>query len=266
MEKAHYLWLQVANVAALVLVLMMNFFIDWLPVNGVNTAQVSDSYPNLFTPPGYVFAIWGIIYMMALLFVAYQVRPSQMSASYLGKVGWLYLGSAFINIAWLMVFHYSYGVPVLYLVSTTLLVLLLLDLITIYRRLGIGGSEAAHKELKLAVHIPMSLYLGWISVATIAGVASAINVVVPGIPVETQSIGTVIMLFVALALALYMLWSRRDLAFGAVVIWAVAGISLKQASNPMISMVALIVLTVAAFAVLIFPSFRKIKLLSYYTS
>ena len=123
-----------------------------------------------------------------------------------------------------------------------------------------------NREFKLAVHVPMSLYLGWISVATIAGIASVINAVIPGIPVEIQSTGTAIMLFVALGLTLYMLWDRRDLAFGAVVIWAVAGISLKQADNPIISMAALIVLAVAAAAVLIFPNVRKIRLLSYYTS
>ncbi len=266
MEKANYLWFQVANVVALILVLLMNFLIDWLPVNGVYTAQVSDSYPNMFTPPGYVFAIWGVIYIMALIFAAYQARPGQMSSPYLRKIGWLYLGSAVINVAWLVVFHYSYGAPVLYLVSTALLILLLADLITLYRRLDIGGKEVPKREFKLAVHAPMSLYLGWISVATIAGVASAINVIVPGISLEAQSIGAAAMLFIALAITLYMLWVRRDLAFGVVVIWAVAGISLKQADNPIISMAALIVLAVGAAAVIVFPSVRKIKLLSYYMS
>jgi hypothetical protein len=189
-----------------------------------------------------------------------------MSSLYIGKIGWLYLGSALLNSSWLIVFHYSYGIPLLYLVSTALLVLLLVDLATIYLRLDIGGSEVPHREFKLAVHVPMSLYLGWISVATIAGIASAINAVIPGISVEIQSIGTAIMLFATMGLTLYMLWARRDLAFGAVVIWAVAGISLKQADNPIISIAALIVLAVAAFAVLIFPSVRRIRLLSYYTS
>ena len=266
MERAHYLWFQIGNFVAFLIVLVMNFLIDKLPVNGVYTAQVSDSYPNLFTPSGYVFAIWGVIYLMALLFVAYQIRPSQMSSPYIGKIGWLYLGSALLNSSWLIVFHYSYGIPLLYLVSTALLVLLIVDLATIYRRLDIGGSEVPHREFKLAVHVPMSLYLGWISVATIAGIASAINAVIPGISVEIQSIVTAIMLFATLGLTLYMLWARRDLAFGAVVIWAVAGISLKQADNPIISIAALIVLAVAAFAVLIFPSVRRIRLLSYYTS
>jgi hypothetical protein len=178
----------------------------------------------------------------------------------------LLLGSALLNSSWLVVFHYSYGVPALYLVSTALLVLLLVDLVTIYQKLDIGGSDLPHRELKIAVHAPMSLYLGWITVATLAGVASAINVVFPEIPLVIQSIEVAAMLFVALALALYMLWVKRDLAFGAVIIWAVAGISLKQADNPIISMVSLIVLAVAAGAVLFFPSVRKIRLLNYYTS
>lgn len=54
---------------------VINFFIDLIPVNSVNIAVVSDSYPKLFTPPGYVFAIWGVTYVIAIVFMVYQVRP-----------------------------------------------------------------------------------------------------------------------------------------------------------------------------------------------
>jgi hypothetical protein len=50
---------QTVNVVSVVAVLIMNTLVNVLPLNGVTTAQVSDSYPNLFTPPGYVFSIWG---------------------------------------------------------------------------------------------------------------------------------------------------------------------------------------------------------------
>jgi hypothetical protein len=98
MENRDFRLLQIANVAAVVLAVAWNALVNILPLNGVNTAVVSDSYPNLFTPPGYVFAIWGVIYVLAAVFAAYQLRPSQRSADYLGKIGWLYLAGAVINV------------------------------------------------------------------------------------------------------------------------------------------------------------------------
>ena len=100
--------LQASNVVAVVAVLVMNSLVNILPLNGVTTAQVSDSYPNLFTPPGYVFSIWGVIYSLAVVFMFYQARPSERSQAYLGQLNFLYLVSALANVSWLFVFQYSY--------------------------------------------------------------------------------------------------------------------------------------------------------------
>jgi len=265
MEKKGYNVLQFANVAAIVLALGVNFLANWLPINGVNTGQVSDSYPNLFTPPGYIFAIWGIISALAMVFAAYPVRGSQRDAPYLTQIGWLYLASAAINAAWIFIFHYSYGNPPLYLVSTLLLLLLLGDLLLIYRRLRIG-VEKAIRNVKLCVHLPMSVYVGWISVASIAGLASAINVIMPGIPLATQATATALMLVVALALTCVMLWLYRDMVFALVVIWAVSGIAAKQAGIHVINLTALAVIGVAAVALLAIPVIKKQNWAEYYFS
>ncbi|MCX6649653.1 MAG: hypothetical protein NTV61_09765 [Candidatus Bathyarchaeota archaeon] len=265
MENRDIRLFQIANVAAVGLALVMNFLIDWVPVNGVNTAQVSDSYPNLFTPPGYIFAIWVVIYTLAIVFAAYQARPSQRSEHYIASIGWLYLVSALINIIWLIVFHYSYGAPALYLVSTLLLLLLLGDLLLIYRRLDVGGVDVSH-GVKLCVHIPISIYVGWISVASIAGIASAINAVAPGIPVETQAAATAAMLVVVLGLTSYMLWFRRDMVFALVIVWAAYGISTKQAGTPIIYLTALAVAALTVAAILLTPFIRKVNWIKYYFS
>jgi hypothetical protein len=265
MENRDFRLLQIANVAAVVLAIAWNALVNILPLNGVNTAVVSDSYPNLFTPPGYVFAIWGVIYVLAAVFAAYQLRPSQRSADYLGKIGWLYLAGAVINVIWLVFFHYSYGAPTLYLVSTVLLLLLLVDLLFIYRRLDVGGAVVP-RGVKLCVHVPMSIYLGWISVASIAGLASAINVVSPELSVGTQAAATAAMLVVALALAGVMLWLRRDIVFALVVLWAVSGISVKQADIPLIYLTTLAVMGLAFAALLLTPVIRKMNWVKYYLS
>jgi hypothetical protein len=265
MDKGGYNGYQIANVAAIALALVVNFLANWLPINGVNTGQVADSYPNLFTPPGYIFAIWGIIYALAIAFAAYQVRASQRNAPYLPKIGWLYLTSAVINTAWILVFHYSYGNPSLYLLSTLLLLLLLGNLLLIYHRLYIGG-EAVTRNVKLCIHIPISIYVGWISVASIAGLASAFNILLPGMPTATQAILTAAMLVVALTLTCFMLWLYRDLIFALVMVWAVSGIAAKQADIPVINLTALAVIVVAALALLAIPIVKKIDLVEYYLS
>jgi hypothetical protein len=98
MEEIDFRSLQYANVVAVVLAIAWNSLVNILPLNNVNTGFVSDSYPNLFTPPGYVFAIWGVIYTLAIIFMVYQVRPSQRCADYLWKIGRLYLVSSLINV------------------------------------------------------------------------------------------------------------------------------------------------------------------------
>ena len=265
MEKEDFHLFQYANVAAVLLTIAWNFIVNILPLNNVTTGIVSDSYPNLFTPAGYVFSLWGVIYILAIIFMVYQVRQSERRAAYLGKIGWLYLVSAIINVIWLVFFHYSYGNTTLHFASTGILIVLLADLLLIYIRLGIGG-DAVSRRLKLAIHVPISIYLGWISVASIAGIASAINSAVPGISLDTQATFTAAMLVVAFALTGLVLWMRRDIVFALVVIWAVIGISTKQAAIPIISNTALAVTVLTVVVILVIQIIKKKNLTQYYLS
>ncbi len=257
--------MQASNLAAVLVTIAWNAAVNILPLNGVNTGVVSDSYPNLFTPPGYVFAIWGAIYALAVVFALYQARPSQRGSEYLHRIGWLYAVGAAINVVWLVLFHYSYGFTPLYIASTLLLLLLLTDLLGIYVKLGVGVGPTP-RGVKLAVHVPISIYLGWISVASIAAVASAINAVSPGVPMGTQIAATAAMLIVALALTVAMLWVRRDIVFALVVVWAVTGISVKQAGLPVIYITATAVAALATAAILLVPPIRRMNWLSYYST
>ncbi len=221
------IYYQIANSVAVILTIIMNALANILPFNEVTTGQVSDSYPTLFTPPGYVFSIWGIIYLLSIVFLIYQIRPSQRKNNYLKEIGLSYLVSAIMNISWLFAFHYSYGVSSIYFASVLILLLLLLVLIRIYVKLRVGDSRVPFYE-KLAVHLPFSVYLSWISLASIAGIASALNILIPNISMTNQAFGTAIMIIVAVILSSLMLFKRRDLAFVLVVIWALVGIAFKQ--------------------------------------
>jgi hypothetical protein len=254
---------QLMNVIAVVAVLIMNSLVNILPLNGVTTAQVSDSYPNLFTPPGYVFSIWGVIYALAVVFMFYQARPSERSKAYLTQISFLYPISALANVSWLFIFQYSYQVPQLFVVSLIPMTVLLLCLLSMYQRLSIGRREARRSE-KLAVHLPISVYLGWISLAIIANIASVLNVLIPGIPTYTQALWTVVVLLLVTMITILIVWTRRDFAFGLVVIWASIGIALNRVAIPIISSTSIATCAIVTILLLITPLLKKTSFTSFY--
>ena len=219
--------LKASNLAAFILTLVINGIAGSTKlIGGVNTAEVSDAYPTLITPAGYTFAIWGVIYLL----LVYQALPSQNGNGFQRKIGWLFVVSSIMNIAW--IFCWQYGQLV---VSVGLIFLLLISLITIYLRLNVGREQAPVRE-RLAVHLPFSVYLGWITIATIADVAVtlvALNWGGLGIAAETWAL---LITAVALLIAMAVIVTRKDIGYGLVIIWALAGIAVKQMPHPAILM------------------------------
>lgn len=257
--------LQIVNVIAIFATIAINALANILPFNGVNTGEAADRFFSYFTPPGYVFSIWGAIYTLLIVFAIYQVRTNQRSEEYLSKISILYLIGAFFNITWLIAFHYAFDNNTLLIVTEPLMIGLLVILLYTYVRLEIGINEVSVKE-KLAVHLPVSVYAGWISLATIANTASLLNEFLT-IPVDIQHIWTVVVLIVALMITTLMLVLRRDLAYGLVVIWASTGIALKWTTVeviPLIFWTASIVAIVVALSIILIPIIKKRSILDYY--
>ena len=162
--------LSIANLVGFVVVVVVNALATTIPLGGMTTGQLSDLYPNLFVPSGLTFSIWGIIYLLLGIYVVYGVvfssKKSEPSNSFMDKVGILFLISCIANAGW--IFSWQYRVLPLSLVC---MLILLLSLIFMYPRLNVGKSNARSSE-KYMVHLPMSIYLGWISIATIANVTA----------------------------------------------------------------------------------------------
>jgi benzodiazapine receptor len=253
---------QIINIFAVVFTIVMNALANIIPFNGVNTGTVADSFPNYFTPPGYVFAIWGVIYVLLFVFMIFQAKKDQVGAEYLGKIGYLYLLGAVLNVAWLILFHYSYGNTPLLLWSEFLIVGFLIVLLFTYVRLEIGIKEVPLRQ-KLAIHLPTSVYAGWISLATIANTAALLNANLT-IAVDVQYLWTALVLIVVLLITTLMIVLRRDIAFGLVVIWASTGIASKWMSIPLIFNTAIIVAIIVALLILIVPFIRKKNWIDYY--
>ena len=218
------------NIVAFVLTVIVNSLAGSTTlIGGVNTAFISDSNPTLITPAGYTFAIWGIIYILLGAFVIYQALPGQRAKPYHEQIGWLFVLSSIINICWLFLWQYELLAP-----SLILMFLLLATLILIYTRLGIGKSTPTFQE-KIAVHTPFSVYLGWITIASIANVAvTLVSINWDGFGINPET-WTLIITIIALLLTLIVTATRKDIAYGLVVVWALLGIASKQTNTNIVT-------------------------------
>jgi hypothetical protein len=214
--------LQAANVLGYVGVVAVNVLANALPLGGNTTAELSDAYPNLFVPAGYVFSIWGVIYLLLLAFTVYQASSSRRGEGFLRKIGYLFALSCALNMSWIFLWHYEHVIP-----SLLPMFALLASLILIYLRLDVGRGSPSRGE-RLWVHLPFSVYLGWITVAPIANVVAAL------VSINWDGFGigevawTVIMIAVAVALTVVNTFTRGDVGYALVIVWALGGIAVKQ--------------------------------------
>jgi len=210
-----------------------------IPIGGNTSADISNKYTTFFTPANYAFAIWGVIYLLLLVFGIYQALPGQRQNTNTRKVGWLFVLSCVLNCTWIVLFQYDQILP-----SIIVIIIFLLTLIAIYVRLEIGRAGVSTWDRWL-IHLPFSVYLGWLSVATIAniavlGVAQSWGDLL-GIAASTWA---AIMLVAATLIGLILAVTRRDAGFVLVLVWAFIAIIDKQAATPVITTTALITVIV----------------------
>ncbi len=254
MVLSRQFFFQAINIIAFIVTLVVNGVAGSTTIlNGMTSADVSDMYPTLVTPAGFTFAIWGIIYTLLLLFVVYQALPRNRDNPFLSKIGLFFGLSSVCNVCWLLLWHYN-----LITYSLVLMFALLASLILVYRRLDIGRATVSLKEI-VFVHLPFSVYLGWISIATIANVSVALTAVGWdgwGIEAATWSVAIIC---VALLLSIAMLATRKDIMFCFVVVWALTGIIVQQSAYESIvfSSEIGIVLLLAAIGVTV--AFSRLK-------
>ncbi len=247
--------LQALNIAGFLGTILVNFLANALPVAGRTTGEVSDLYPSLFTPAGYTFAIWGVIYILLALFVIYQARDIHKLKKnpVVEKVGIWFFISTLANMAWIFAWHY-----LLVGLSLVLMIIILISLVVIYLRLDIGRADVTKPELYL-VHLPFSVYLGWISVATIANVSAFL--------IDTgwnrwglsEATWTVIMIIAGTLIALNALRSRGDVFYTLVFIWAFIGIFVRRATVDVSPHPAVLLFLVAAVLFIGYATGLKIK-------
>ena len=240
--------LSILNLLGFLGTVVVNALANILPINNRTTGELSDLYPNLFVPAGLTFAIWGVIYVLLAIFVIYQLRPSvridDQKVAFVQRIGLLFFISCIVNIGWIFAWHYEI-VPL----SLALMLILLGCLIAIYLRLNIGKSEATKGE-KYSVHLPFSVYLGWITIATIANVTALLV----DINWNTWGLGepfwAVAVITVGIAIALSVLFTRKDIYYCLVVDWALLGILLKRLSVATVPDQSVVVVTIVGLVLI----------------
>jgi hypothetical protein len=223
---------QVVTVVAFVAVVTVNGLANALPINGLTTGEISDRFPVLVVPAGYVFSIWGLIYLGLAAFAVYQALPSLRADPLLRRLGWLPALTGALNVAWILLWHHE-----AFVLTVPVMVALLATLVTIEATLRGGGRTHAGAE-RWAVAVPYSIYAGWITVATIANVAAALaSIGFTGSGIDPTVIASAVLL-VGLAIATAMVARFRDPAYGCVIVWAYAGIVVKESGTPLVPFVA----------------------------
>jgi hypothetical protein len=236
---------QISVVVALILTIAVNIMSNALPFNGLTAPEIADSFDVYFVPAGYVFSIWSVIYLGLIAYAIFQLLSAQRENPRLRQTGWWFVLSCAANSIWLFLWHYGY-----FALSVFAMLTILISLIVIYQRLGIGRQSVSSGERWL-VHLPFSIYLGWITVATIANITAFLDSVNwDGFGISAE-IWTFIMLVVAVVVAGLMAYSREDIAYLLVLVWAFVGIGVEQSDTSQVANAAYLAAVIVAIFVII---------------
>ena len=216
---------QAVTVLAFLFTVMVNVAANAVPINGQMTRAISDRFDIFVTPAGYVFAIWGVIYLLLGAFTTWQALPRNRGDATLRRVGYLPALSGVLNSIWLVLFHYE-----AFAAALGVIVMLLATLIAIHLRLWEHRAELRGTAY-WTVRAPWSVYLGWITVATIANTTQTLSFAgFDGFGIEPALIAAVV-LTVGIAIASTFVWRFSDAAYGLVIVWAYAGVAVKESDT-----------------------------------
>lgn len=200
---------------------------------GSKNGAISDAYRTAFTPAGYAFSIWGLIYFLGALYSIFQLMPSRRAWAFPHNV--LFLCNYAGNTLWTFAFTGEWGGG-LWPSTVIIFVGVMAPLAALHVRMGIGGhsgaARATFSELLFA-HAFVSLYLGWLVVACVANVSLSLTPrggPAPSLGGLSPSGWSIIMQCVATALALLVLALRRDVVLVAPIAWALFAIGKQQGS------------------------------------
>ncbi len=212
---------KILTLFAYISMVLVNYLAISLPLAGRDTGAISDSYPNLFAPAGYTFSIWGIIYTLLGSYVIYQF--SQTKNKLIFSINKIFIVNAFLNALWIFAWHYDF-------IGFSVLIMLGL-LFTLIKIADVLNKSVISKKEAWFVRLPFGVYFGWITVATIANIATfLVSVGWNGFGLA-ESFWTIIVLLTGVLIGVLRMWRDRIPAYGMVLVWAYGGILSKHLSS-----------------------------------
>ncbi len=205
----------IANCIALSLVIALNAAANALPINGMNTGQISDLYPSLFTPAGFTFSIWGVLYLLQLGFVVKQFKIKDQP--YFDELSIWFCIACVANASWILVWHYLFTVA-----SVVVMLTLLFSLTHIF--LLLAKNKMRNRLEWFFVKLPFVFYLAWICVATIANISALLVSFGWNGGFLTPAHWTIALIIIATCLSLFIAFQFKEPAFLLVSAWAFFGI------------------------------------------
>jgi hypothetical protein len=223
-----------------------------VPINQQTSAAISNRLPILITPANYAFSIWGLIWLGLGAFAVWQALPAQRNNKLMDKIALPFLLTCFLNVFWLVLFHFNQ-----FVLSSIVISLFTITLIYIYLQLGIGTRSVSPVE-RLTTHVPFSLYLGWLSVATVVNIAYTLYDAGYRPDMATQELWTVALLVVVTGIGALFAFRHHEIALLGVFVWAFTAIASARGTvtpSPLVQGAAL-GLAVVLVAVTLFAQFR----------
>jgi hypothetical protein len=217
--------LQILNGIALIVTIVINYLSNTGIFNGNTMVTVSDKYHNYFTPAGYAFSIWGLIYLGLIAFVIYQARSlfKKVQDDWpVLEIGWWFIISCVANCLWVIAWLYDYTS-----VSVILMILLLISLIKIIFATRMELDDLPLKKIAF-VWWPFCLYSGWITVALIANVSAWLTKIKWNGFGISEVAWAIIMIIVAGFINLLITWIRNMREFALVGAWGLIAIAVAN--------------------------------------
>lgn len=249
LERGGYLTVEIVTMwIVYALTLIGNAVIEGGRVGGTTSADIAYGVFTWFTPAGYVFAIWSLIYVAMIVWLVAYTRTAPARPDRFTMTSILFIASCALNVLWLALWHFE-------LVGVSFVVILAewFVLVALYFNV--------RRTMKTAAGwVPVSIYTAWVTVATLANLAILVTRVLDGGIPFFNGLFTVLLTAGVLALGYVMRKAYGDIAFPLVFLWALIGVGVNVSAASELTAAIVFLLCVVGAIVTFAPigSMKKI--------
>ncbi|MCF6409318.1 TspO/MBR family protein [Pseudalkalibacillus salsuginis] len=237
--------LYILSVLSYLLMIGVNAYRNIRPLNGQSTGEISARFGVLFTPAGYVFSLWSVIYTLLAVWLVYLLFPKSVNHNVFQKAGLWFVLSSLLNTIWVVLWYYGY-----FKWTIVVMIGLLVSLIILYFKIQHSSGR------RLMDRLPFSVYLGWVSIATIINASIILDYNNWGLWGLSEMSWTSILIVAGAFIAIFFSFKNNDLIFPLVFIWTYIGIAVEHTDVPLVKNTAMLTAIMLA-AFIIFRVFTR---------